>query len=491
MINVSFVELIASDKPQDIQKAILHIINFTEEVSDEELPLIFSLIQPHSQSEHHILKCLACAALKKLTEKRNRIDENKTNEREHSEPIQTEALDSQHYLISRHPKIQNTQNSSSFREMSVTADKHEKSSKSKIFTFIAGIVILISASVLAFVILSKDQSNIHGNYPVAISIQRGEKNIPRAGVEMQTKRFRVRIESFDEAKFRYTSWPIERPITEKPSLILTGGKKLDDGFYLFQNGEYSYRCYFKGSAERLEVYKCNNLILKEPVERIRALTAEEISSTDFEQKQGKGANPELLISLFKQKSNQPSLEHVVDAIKNGADVNATDKEHGETVLSLAVTYNSNLEIINALIVAGADVNARNDAGMTPLIWAASFNDNPAIVKALIRAGSELEALDNYQRTALISAAASNQNLDIITTLINEGANVNAQRETGETALSEAAAYNNNPEIISILLREGVNPSTKNIYGFSALDRILGNKALSNSTARQELEAVTR
>ena len=66
---------------------------------------------------------------------------------------------------------------------------------------------------------------------------------------------------------------------------------------------------------------------------------------------------------------------------------------GKTPLNLAVQENA--DIFAALVEAGADVEARNDAGQTPLHWAA-FNSSSrtAAMRALLQLGANVHATSN-------------------------------------------------------------------------------------------------
>ena len=66
---------------------------------------------------------------------------------------------------------------------------------------------------------------------------------------------------------------------------------------------------------------------------------------------------------------------------------------GATPLHRTVKHNSNPAMVAALIEAGADINARNEAGKTPLHYAARHNSNPAVIAALIDAGADIRARD--------------------------------------------------------------------------------------------------
>ena len=72
------------------------------------------------------------------------------------------------------------------------------------------------------------------------------------------------------------------------------------------------------------------------------------------------------------------------------------------------------EATAACLEAGADVNARDENGMTPLLFAtwgpggrtpgAPASENPGVVRVLLEAGADVNARDNGGSTALINAA---------------------------------------------------------------------------------------
>lgn len=67
---------------------------------------------------------------------------------------------------------------------------------------------------------------------------------------------------------------------------------------------------------------------------------------------------------------------------------------GFTPLHNAAGWSANPAIIETLVAAGAEVNARDRDGDTPLHNAARFNDNPAVITALLDAGADAAARDD-------------------------------------------------------------------------------------------------
>src|SRR5689334_7780931 len=90
-------------------------------------------------------------------------------------------------------------------------------------------------------------------------------------------------------------------------------------------------------------------------------------------------------------------------------------------LSDAVLYGQ-AKAVQELIAAGADINEKDDTGMTPLMVAAS-QGHASIVQMLIKAGADVASLDKGGATALMRAASANR-VDALNVLIAAGADVN-------------------------------------------------------------------
>ena len=104
-------------------------------------------------------------------------------------------------------------------------------------------------------------------------------------------------------------------------------------------------------------------------------------------------NKALMIAAMRGTTSDVEAE-----LKAGADVNARD-EGGMTPLIYAAGFNSDPLVVQALIKAGATVNARGPAGMSPLMWAAQNNTCPDVVKALLEAGADASIQDFAGRRA--------------------------------------------------------------------------------------------
>ena len=122
-----------------------------------------------------------------------------------------------------------------------------------------------------------------------------------------------------------------------------------------------------------------------------------------------------------------------------ADIEETN-EMGCTALIWSAAL-ERTDILDRLVAAGADVSHRDSAGRTPLMFAVRTGD-PAIVQKLIAAGADVNAaqtggINEIGKTALHRAATRKRNLDVVKVLVNAGADIDVEDEHGKTALDVA------------------------------------------------------
>ena len=135
-------------------------------------------------------------------------------------------------------------------------------------------------------------------------------------------------------------------------------------------------------------------------------------------------------------AQEDDLDAVKEALLAQPDANVRDKSTGSNALEHAI-QNANRDMVQVLLWAKADVNARNDSGQTVLMMLGDKITSD-IVWDLINAGVKVNLRDNDGDTALIEAARSN-NLDVLKTLLEAGAKVNAKNNDGQTPLMMAAS----------------------------------------------------
>jgi len=130
---------------------------------------------------------------------------------------------------------------------------------------------------------------------------------------------------------------------------------------------------------------------------------------------------------------------------------------GETALLIAINYSKSYDIAKFLVDNGIDVNKGDHDGTTPLMEA-SLNDLIDVVDLLIKAHADVNARRAGDFTALMEACSDyffpgRDSVELVTKLIEAGADVNAVNEYGETALSHAME-SKSPRVIETLLKHG-------------------------------------
>ncbi|HEX8738383.1 MAG TPA: ankyrin repeat domain-containing protein [Pyrinomonadaceae bacterium] len=160
------------------------------------------------------------------------------------------------------------------------------------------------------------------------------------------------------------------------------------------------------------------------------------------------------------------FDEVKDLIAKGANVNAKDKNYGDSTALHAAVETGNAEIVKYLLDMGAKINARDKKRRTPLM---SIDDDatPELVRMLLDHGAKVNAFDAEGDTAL-KFAAELENSEVLRVLLDAGARVNAQNKEGTTALM-IAANNDCYDNVKALLEAGADVSLRDKDGDTALD----------------------
>ena len=168
-------------------------------------------------------------------------------------------------------------------------------------------------------------------------------------------------------------------------------------------------------------------------------------------------SPIIVASVLVASLAAASGTTLIDAVKAGnraavrtlatkTTVNATEAD-GMTALHWAARADD-VETVQLLIRAGANVSAANRYGITPLSLAAT-NGNAVIARTLLKAGANANAVTGDGETVLMTAAHTGS-ADVVNALLERGANVNATEQwQNQTALMLAAAENNGAAITAL------------------------------------------
>ena len=129
-----------------------------------------------------------------------------------------------------------------------------------------------------------------------------------------------------------------------------------------------------------------------------------------------------------------NLETARSLLKGGADPNAPD-QFGVPALHRVIDYGLDVAIVRAIIDGGARVNQKDKLGSAPLHHLRYWN--PEALQALLKAGADVNAQDGAGYTALMYAVGSEDRVPYVKALLAAGANASLKGKSGETALSIA------------------------------------------------------
>jgi serine/threonine-protein phosphatase 6 regulatory ankyrin repeat subunit B len=177
---------------------------------------------------------------------------------------------------------------------------------------------------------------------------------------------------------------------------------------------------------------------------------------------------------------------------------------GYTPLLWATAHKANYEIIKLLVDDGANVEVRNNAGVTPLMFASDYGQLE-VVNLFLNAIPDPEKRIRYinmfnsgGNTALI-IASDNGHTDVASRLVDEGANIHAQNGDGNDALM-ISLREKRFNTVNMLIDRGANVRSQNsvgdtplmvaeLYGYDLLIEALLNNILDQEEKMQYINVV--
>ncbi len=143
----------------------------------------------------------------------------------------------------------------------------------------------------------------------------------------------------------------------------------------------------------------------------------------------------------------------------GADVNARNND-GATPFMLA-SRAGNIEILKAFIARNVDVNAKDNSGRTPLLYAANSHDtNAEIIKTLIEQKTDVNMKDTQGNNALILASSLGRK-EIVRVLAESGADVTAVNKNDQAPLNLlASTIQDDASILDFIIKRGADVKHK-------------------------------
>ncbi|SLM37659.1 Ankyrin repeat-containing domain [Lasallia pustulata] len=146
------------------------------------------------------------------------------------------------------------------------------------------------------------------------------------------------------------------------------------------------------------------------------------------------------------------------------DIRGASRAVGATALFLAVER-SHAAVVQALLDAGVDVNAKDSRGQSSL-HRATRRESEGLMKLLLRNGAEVDCKNDEGRTPW-SANVRSLNKRLLDILIEAGANSNTKGHQGVSELYDGAT-NGETELVALMLESGTDPSIKTQFLWAPL-----------------------
>ena len=172
-------------------------------------------------------------------------------------------------------------------------------------------------------------------------------------------------------------------------------------------------------------------------------------------------------------------------LEHGADINHRDDDGVSALHRAAAGGLHSHAVLEALLAAGADIEARNGSQLSPLHQAARDGSFGAIA-ILLDHGADMEARDRWGSSALHWAARFGK-IASMKRLLNAGIDIDIRDGGGRTALHDAAA-GNHLEAVAVLLERGAKVNARSAENKTPLAGVGSYTSAPSENVRAALQA---
>ena len=150
-----------------------------------------------------------------------------------------------------------------------------------------------------------------------------------------------------------------------------------------------------------------------------------------------------LTSKLLDAVKENELDQVEELLERGADPNADDQDSGQKLIHLASARANGIEVLDALVTKGANVNATNKGKLTPL-GVSITQTRLEHVEYLLDKGVDVNAIAGNNEMKPLHLAVKESTLSMCKLLLEKGASSNLPDDkVGNTPLHYVAKCNVN------------------------------------------------
>jgi hemoglobin len=145
-----------------------------------------------------------------------------------------------------------------------------------------------------------------------------------------------------------------------------------------------------------------------------------------------------LLARMIESGRARLIAFVLDAVRS--DPSLTTRRFANSTLLNVAAGAGRSEVVTSLLQLGVDPNIGGRSGRTPLYCVANecaSEAGPEIVRALVLTGADVNAPSGVTRASALHAAARRGNVEIARMLLDSGAALNARDRKGDTPLQRA------------------------------------------------------
>lgn len=169
----------------------------------------------------------------------------------------------------------------------------------------------------------------------------------------------------------------------------------------------------------------------------------------------KNAHGENLLHTLLTECFHEGLDDIAEILLDaGVQLDAQDSE-GRTPLHHASEI-QNLKMVSLFIKRGADVNIKDNEGVTPLF----LTDNIELIKLLLKNGAEINTKDSTGQTPFHVQCSNFSSKEIIALFIQNGACISEADDDGNTPIYYLLNYSDEDDDVEGLLRTVLQESAK-------------------------------